>query len=377
MKKLIVIFLISVFSVCAYASAEQAADTYTQRKMTALMNEYHIPGAAVLLYNNGELSEYYYGYANKERKEPVIRKTIFELGSISKVMTGILFAQEIDWAKMSLTDPVTKYRKGLSKQFDKITLVDLATHTAGLPFSQPNDIDTQDSLNEYLASYTLKTAPGQQWIYSNLGIGILGEALEQSTEKDFDDLYRRHILNPLQMVNGVNFPKVLIKYYATGYDQHGNSVTYSMSGLLPGATDIKASAGDMQKFLSAAIGLPGTPPRVFYPMRMTQSAYVKVGNSYQGLGWEIHKIENKSDVAALLNVSDTLGRGPLKVQETYERAHFDGNALIDRSGGTSGFRAYIAVLPNKKSGIVILVNKNVPDRVIIKTARGILFGMNS
>jgi beta-lactamase class C len=369
MKKLI--FLIaSIFAINVYAD-ESSHDVYVQKKITAMMAAYQVPGVAVELYTNGQLSEYYFGYANVETKDPIVKKTIFELGSISKVMTSLLFAQELDWNKMSLTDTVSKYLKTLPKQFDQVTLVELATHTAGLPFTYPHRIEDLEGLNQYLNE--IDPEPGQKWAYSNLGMGILGAALAQSTERDFDDLYHRHILNPLQMVNGVNVPAALTKYYAQGYDVRGNTAAQVTPGLLPAATAIKASASDMQKFLSAAIGLPGTPPRVFYPMRMTQSVYAKVGNSYQGLGWQIHKIDNKKDITALLQRSDNLGVGPLGVQITPERAVFNGNNLIDNTGITAGFSAYIAVLPNKKSGIVILMNKQVPDRVIVQTAREILF----
>jgi len=375
MMKVIILLILSLISLPIYAEDIQDSDTaarLVQQSMTTLIQKNAIPGAAVLLYVNGKPIEQYYGHAGQ--KEPVFRKTIFEIGSISKVMTSILFAQEIDWAKMSLNDPVTKYVKDLPATFNKMTLQDLATHTSGLPFNPPRNITTQDELKQYFSKWSPRDNAYDQWRNSNVGMGLLGYALESSTESDFNDLYRRHILNPLKMVNGVTVPKTLTKYYAEGYDANDNPIPHAHLGLFPAAVGIKASASDMQRFLSAAIGLPGTPPRVFYPMRLTQSMFVRMNdNQYQGLAWQIHSIKDVADISRLLRASDLSDSELINVQEVYQRPVYSGSVLVDKTGATNGFRAYIAVIPNKKSGIVILVNKNVPASAIVKTAREILF----
>ena len=369
--------ILSFISITIYAEIVPDSDATTklvQKSMIALMQKNGIPGAAVELYVKGNLYEQYYGYAEQEKKDPVVRKTVFEIGSISKVMTSILFAQEVDWAKMALNDPVTKYVKGLPESFDKIKLQDLATHTSGLPFDAPDNITTQDELQQYLSHLSPKEFPGDQWRYSNVGMGLLGYALQGETESDYSDLYRRHILNPLKMVNGVSVPNALMKYYAQGYNVNGKPLPREELGVFPAAYDIKASAADMQRFLSAAIGLKDTPPRVLYPMKLTQSMFIKLNdNDYQGLAWQIHSIKDMGDINWLLNMSDRQGYGAADVQTIYQRPVYSGNVLADKTGSTNGFRAYIAVIPNKQSGIVILVNKNIPERAIVKTAREILF----
>jgi beta-lactamase class C len=372
MKKIITTLMLSLVSTAIYAQDSDAALRLVQQSMTKLMQKNNINGAAVELYANGKLYEQYYGYADEAKKEPVIRKTIFEIGSLSKLMTSILLAQEVDWAKMSFTDPVTKYLKGLPPAFDKIRLQDLAMHTSGLPLSLPKNVNTQDELKNYLNHWSPAVKPGSEWLYSSVGVGVLGIALEASTESEYGDLYRRHILNPLKMVNGVMVPPALTKYYAQGYDASGHPVARVDASLIPGAGAIKASASDMQHFLSAAICLPGTPPRVSYPIRMTQSMYIKTKDGMQGLGWQIHAIKSRYDINNLLNVADKQELGPSPVVEVYERPVYSGDVLVDKTGSTKGFKAYIAVIPNKNSGIVILVNKNISNNDVVKTAREIL-----
>src|SRR5579885_26881 len=130
--KCISAMVLSVLSISAFAESQfdpQAA--FVRQTVTSFMDKYNVPGVAVELYVDGKPYEYYYGYADRANKTPVSNRTIFELGSISKVMTSILLAQEVDWAKMSFTDPVTKYVKVLPASFNKIKLQDLATHTSG------------------------------------------------------------------------------------------------------------------------------------------------------------------------------------------------------------------------------------------------------
>jgi beta-lactamase class C len=370
----LLIFLFHTVGVYAESRA-QVNTNIVNATISAFMKENAIPGVAASLYVDGQPSSYYYGFANLDKKIAVTDKTIFEVGSISKVMTSILLAQEVDFAKMYLTDPVTKYVKDLPSSFDHITLQSLATHTSGLPFTIPASVTTETELQAYFANWKANNNFQNRWQYSNVGIGLLGDALEEATNWDFNKLYTRHILNPLHMqAIGITVPAKFNKYYAQGYDKTGDPIHPTEPRFFKAAYGLKMMAGDMQKFLGAAIGLPGTPPRVMWPMRLTQSIYVKYADQLQGLGWSIHPLSD-NHLSALLQKNQA-NFGPARVQTIYERPLYDGNALIDKTGETNGFRAYIAVIPNKKTGIVILANKNVPRAVIVKTGRELLFKLN-
>ena len=90
--------------------------------ITKFMQENQIQGVAVELYIDGQPQHYYFGYANTAKKTPVTKNTIFELGSLSKIMTSILLAQEIDAAKVSIDASVREYLPNLSNEFDDVTL---------------------------------------------------------------------------------------------------------------------------------------------------------------------------------------------------------------------------------------------------------------
>lgn len=344
-----------------------------KQSITAFMRENKVSGVAVELYLEGQPHSYYFGYADKSKKIPVNKYTIFEIGSISKIMTSILLAQQVDAANVRLNDSLKKFIDELPLNYEPITLRDLATHTSGLPFNAPKTIKKRAELEKYLASWSPTDEPGEQWIYSNFGVGMLGYALEVATHKNFNQLYRSRILSPLGMQPiALVVPKQFKINYAQGYDYHGNPIKKSKLGLFPAAYGLKASAFDMQRFLSAAIGLPGTPAQIFYPMRLTQSGFVQLPNKMQGLAWQIHPI-NSDNISNLLNEPNAVDLSPIAIAESYNKPKFNGDALIDKTGGTNGFRAYIAVIPNKKSGIVILANKALANNTIVNTGREILF----
>ncbi|HEX4046169.1 MAG TPA: serine hydrolase [Gammaproteobacteria bacterium] len=384
MTKMLTIFLCSFFAVAAYATtttessitpmtATEADHTpFIEQTMKQIMEQHGVPGIAVLLYIKGKPTTYYFGYANETKQTPVTRQTIFEIGSISKVMTSVLLAQQVDFAKVQLNDSITDYLVDLPETYEDITPKNLATHTGGFPFNVPSDIKNQKALQAYLQTWQLPYPADAQWIYSNASIGLIGEVLAVATKRKIEDLYQRRLLMPIGMQPiAWTVPPALQRFYAQGHDKEGRPVPASSMGIFPCAGDVKASATDMQRFLAAAIGLPGTPKQILYPMRMTQTAYVKVPAFLQGLGWQLYPLPQQSSgkipTFPIVNL-----RIMQPVEEMIERPVFDGNMLMEKTGGTEGFRSYIAVIPNQQAGIVVLMNQFVDTEVIVGASRQIL-----
>jgi len=368
------LMLLLSFTANAKSTSDQH-DEMVNKTMTQFMQENKLPGMAVELYVNGKHRSYYFGYANREKKTRVNKNTIFEVGSITKIMTALLLAQQVDTAKVQLNDPIKKYFARLSDGLEDITLQNLATHTSGLPFDAPDKIASSSQLENFLDHYDPKVDPDDKWIYSNLGIGMLGLTMEQITHKSLKQLYQANILSPLKMHDfAFIIPQRFKSYAAQGYDENNKPITTSKLGLFPSAWAIKASSLDMQHFLAAAIGLPGTPERILYPIRMTQAAYVKLPDSMQGLGWDIHPITSDNIEELLDSNTDIFAK--ITINEIYDKPKFDGDALIDKTGITDGFNSYIALIPNKKSGIVVLTNGYVDINQLVNKTREVLFKLN-
>lgn len=354
--------------------------TMINQTIISFMQKNHIPGVAVEIYDNGVPKAYYYGYADVKNKIPVTQQTIFEIGSISKIFTSLLVAEEVNAHQMSLNSPFTDYLPDFAatsnSDLKNITLEELATHTSGLPFKAPSTITTRPELVQFCSEWKPAEKIGTQWIYSNMGIGLLGYSLEGLTHQNFNQLYRNNILKPLGMEQiALNVPKRLQQYYAKGYDKNGEVVQPINMVLFPTAGAMKVSGKDMQPFLKAAIGLPGTPVIINSAMRLTQTPYVEVPPMKQGLGWEIRDSDTQQVDSVLIN---PLGVGAIPAKQLKQnQQRYDGNALFEKTGTTDGFRAYIAVIPDRRSGIVILTNHFSADNQIVLTGRNILFNLGA
>jgi len=132
-----------------------------------------------------------YGKLSRGSDREIDGDTVLEIGSITKVFTSILLADMVEHGEVSLNDPIAKFLpksvRVPTKDGKEITLVDLSTHTSGLP-RLPTNLAPKDPRNPYadytveqlydfLSKYTLTREIGSKYEYSNLGVGLLGHLL--------------------------------------------------------------------------------------------------------------------------------------------------------------------------------------------------------
>lgn len=351
-------------------------DGIVKNYVNRLMEVNHIPGVAVELILHGQPHAYYFGYANLETRQPVSGQTIFEIGSVSKLFTTLLLAENVKSGTVDLNQPIGKYIPDFVQYvpaLQNVSLLQLATHTSGLPFDVPTSIKSRESLARYLRWWRFPKKLGGSWIYSNVGIGVLGDCLEAINFTNYNELYRNRILQPLGMEPiGISIPETLYNNYAQGYRADGTPANRVNLPAREAAGSIKASADDMMKFLKASIGFADTPSFILSAMRLTQTPFIRLPNSMQGLGWVIYPLNQKS-INTLLRPPGIMHVGPIPAKQLmfFDR-HFNGDYFIDKTGTTAGFRAYIEVIPNQQSGLVILVNRRISDSMLLNTARNIL-----
>ena len=110
---------------------------------------------------------------------------------MTKVFTALLLADMAGRGEVALADPVAKHLpsgfKVPARSGRSITLLDLATHTSGLPFMPDEGVP----LSEFLGRHELRREIGAEWEYSNLGYWLLGEALAFRAGMDFESLRLR------------------------------------------------------------------------------------------------------------------------------------------------------------------------------------------
>jgi serine-type D-Ala-D-Ala carboxypeptidase/endopeptidase len=192
----------------------------------------HGTGVVVGLLNPEGRSFATYGHINIGGPEPTA-DTIFEIGSIGKVFAAFLLADMVERGEVALSDPVRKYLPTSvmvpSRRGKEISLVDLATHTSGLPRDSvevdlrgdesPYAEYTAAELYAFLGSYRLGRDPGSKYEYSNVGIGLLGHALALRAGMSYEELLRRRLFEPLGMTKtAITFDAEQRSRRATGYN---------------------------------------------------------------------------------------------------------------------------------------------------------------
>ncbi|MBW3625662.1 MAG: beta-lactamase family protein, partial [Armatimonadetes bacterium] len=231
-------------------------------------------GLAVGVICAGHPSTFLFGRISTACDQVPDERTIFEIGSITKVFTALLLAELALRGEMKLDDPIRillpEGRSPPAPGGREITLRHLAIHTSGLPrlpgnmegegFDAQNPYAhyTADDLYEYLSGCRLKSFPGNEYEYSNLGAGLLGHLLERRTGREYDDLVNDLICRPL----GMHDTKTLIEdqnvRLAPGHSG-GEPVSNWDSPTLAGAGALRSSLADMMRFLAANLDPKSTP----------------------------------------------------------------------------------------------------------------------
>lgn len=282
-----------------------------------------------------------YGGLAKGDTRPLDGNTVFEIGSISKVFTSVLLADMVRRGDVALDDPVAKYLPATvsvpERAGHKITLVDLATHSSGLP-RMPSNFKPKDNGNPYadytvdqmyqfLSGYTLTRDIGAQFEYSNFGVGLLGNALTRRAGMDYEALVRSRIADPLGMTNTRVTPTADMKArFATGYDPAMNATPYWDLPTFAGAGALRSTANDMLTFLAANIGLTASPLSPAMTSMLAVRRPAGGPGSAIGLGWLV-------------------ASPPAPMHE-----------VVWHNGGTGGFRSFVGFDRERRIGVVVLSN---------------------
>ncbi|WP_342332975.1 serine hydrolase [Pedobacter sp. FW305-3-2-15-E-R2A2] len=292
--------------------------------------------------------------SDKDRRLPD-GNTEYEIGSVTKVITSLMLADMSLKKKLDLSDPLLKflpkYVKPLDKNVRDISLLNLATHTAGLPRfpdnNEPKDLEnpyadyTVGQLYEYLSRFEPNRVPGTQFQYSNTGYSLLGQVLINVSGKDYESLVKEQIFSPLKMNSTViTLTPALKSNMAIGHNEYGAAVSgWDMPAVASNGA-LRSNVNDMLTFVSANLGLIKTD---LYPaMELSHRKQTRKGNddAFITLGWTLFD--------------------------------HDGKEILLKDGSTAGYSSLIAIDKKKNRGIVVLANskneiKNIAYHILDST----------
>ena len=218
-----------------------------------------IPSISVAVVRRGEIVwEEGFGFADRENHTPATEHTMYYLASVSKTITATAIMVLSERKRIDLDRSINDYIKPARLRSplwnpDEATVRRLANHTAGVTTFGRNCFADQPnchvSADETIQRYgILFWKAGDHFDYSNLGYGILGEAVARTSGKDYAYFLRNEIFEPLGMKHAsLGIPSRLKRYAATRYSSVNGRRPPAQSAT-PGASGIYCSAHDLALF---------------------------------------------------------------------------------------------------------------------------------
>lgn len=365
LRPLLVTLGLCLGSQSALAELRQVVDAAVE----PVMHTYSIPGMAIAISHRGQQHFFEYGVASRESGRAVNRHTLFELGSISKLFTATLGAYAEARGTLNLSDNASQYLPALQgSAFDHISLLDLATYTpGGLPLQFPDAVTNTRQMLDYYRNWQAVYPPGTQRLYSNPSIGLFGHLAAASLAEPFQKLLEQDLLPQLGMQESyVQVPAERLEHYAWGY-RDDKAVRVSPGALDAEAYGVKSSAADMLHFIDANL----YPDKLTAPLRQaissTHRGYYQVGDMTQALGWERYTYPISLEKLQAGNSAE-MALQPHPVARFDVPRPAEGDLLLNKTGSTNGFGAYVLLLPAHDIGLVILANRNYPNAERVRLA---------
>lgn len=356
------------------ACSDECLKSKVDKQAERLMTEYNIPGMAFGVIIDGESHFYNYGLADKQRNQPVSKDTIFELGSVSKTFTATLASYAELNGTLSLDDTADTYIPYLNNSaIGSTKLIDLATYSAGgLPLQVPDNIENNKELLQYYKSWQPQFPINSTRLYSNASIGLFGHIAALSMDADYTELMETKILPSLKMTNTfIDVPVAKKGDYAFGYNAAGEPIRVNPGMLDAEAYGIKSTSADMMHYMAANMGLVSLDNQMQQALDNNRKGYYQTKHFTQGLAWEMYSLPTTLQMLVAGNSTETI-LNPQPIQVNEPPMPVLDNVWVNKTGSTNGFGAYIAYMPAKKTGIVILANKNYPNIERVKAAYTIL-----
>ena len=297
-----------------------------------------VPGAAIGVEHEGREETGGFGVTSIEDPLEVGADTLFQIGSITKTVTGTLVMQLVERGELDLDAPVREYLPELRLAEEavaaRVTMRHLLTHTGGWfgdHFADPSRGD--DALERIVAELEelpQMTPLGELWSYCNSGFYIAGRVLELLTQRPYEQAARELMLEPLGMTSSFFFPEdVMSRHFAVGHrPEDGETIVarpWALARAASAAGGITATAGDLLRYARFHMGLDSGPLRAesLAAMREPQ-VEVDEPDRMMALSWFVRDV--------------------------------GGVTVAEHDGGTNGQMARLMLAPDAGFALAILTN---------------------
>lgn len=309
-----------------------------------------VPGFTIVVVEGLRVAySYSFGVTDSENPKPLTNRSLFHMASVSKPFTGTAVMQLAQRRKIILDAPVAEYLpyfKVHGKHKGVVTVRQMLTHTAGLPdvtdyhWGDPHDDD--GALERYVRSLRdlrLEFRPGTAFRYSNIGYDILGDLVFKASGKTYDDYVYDHILAPLGMtessmlVRKVDRRRLVLGHVLDSEGHPDASRVYPYNRAHSPSSGLISNARDMTRWAIANLN-----------RGQLRGRRILRAKTYDAMWQSARELD---DLPGGSGTSVGLG--------WFLKSH-RGNSLITHSGGDTGFRSDLALLPVKGIAVVWMSN---------------------
>jgi CubicO group peptidase (beta-lactamase class C family) len=315
-----------------------AVDAYMQ----AQLEEWHIPGAALIIVQDGQVT-HLRTFGQARAGIPITPQTPFEIGSCSKSLTALAVMQLSEAGQIDLNAPIQRYLSWFhvadENASGRITIRHLLAHTSGLPTIATNSLTmvnldgkTLEQQVRSMSDLSITAAPGTLYQYSNFNYMTLALIIETVSGQSYGDYLQKNVFSPLDMQNSFTDPAIA--------RQHGLSDGHTWWFEVPfrslesprldmlGAGYIMVSPEDMSHYLIVQLngGIYGNT-RVLSENGVTimhTPAQLPEGQPYYGMGWA--------------------------------SSEYAGQTVVNHDGKSASFTCSMILLPDRRTGIAVMAN---------------------
>jgi serine beta-lactamase-like protein LACTB, mitochondrial len=277
----------------AVTAAQAAAASRFVDSMAAAQQ---LPGfAATVMEGDRVVWQHGVGYADVASATPATSRTLFRIGSVSKLLTATLLMRLSQEGRIALDAPVRRYLD-VPRPLADVTLRQLAGHLGGVrhyrgaEFFSTRHYDRLTDAIEVFAQDSLVAPPGTRYSYSSYGFNLIGAAIERRLGVPFTEAMREQVLQPLGLTSIVPDaagakPSARATLYAVSKGTVSQAPEDDLSGRWPSGGYL-ASTDDLARFGESVIA-PGLLDasalrEMFSPQRLVSGAATTVG-----IGWRI------------------------------------------------------------------------------------------
>lgn len=314
----------------------------------ALMDAESVPGAAVAVVVDGAVVfERGYGVADLASGRPVTPDTVFGIGSLGKSFTAVAIVQLVAEGRLALDTPAVALLPALRLPAPfptgEITIEQMLSHTSGLPVlpvlemslgwaEGDGPMESYDDLFRYLSTMSQRPAglPGERFSYSNDAYALLGAIVERLSGLPYAEYLESRVLAPLGMARSTLADPLALGWddvtslYDYEDEQPAHRPAWPASALVAPAGLHRSTARDMARYLIAQLdALPAVPDALHQELRRPR--VWRDAESGYALGWGV-------------------------------MPGFRGELALAHSGGITGVSSHAILLPERRAGVIALLN---------------------